>query len=69
MTRPDAGIVHGHNTAFVNGDKARDLVEAAGIVLAASWIGYEVPLADVPRPRAVVHTRAAGGWSNTSRRG
>ena len=57
MTRPDASIVHGHSTALVNGDKARELVEAAGIVLAASWIGYEVPLADVSRLRAVALAR------------
>jgi hypothetical protein len=30
MTRPHPSIVHGHNTALVNGDKARELIGAAG---------------------------------------
>lgn len=64
-TRPDASVVHGHSAALVNGDKARELVETAGIVLAASWIDYEVPLADVPRP-ALWLTLVTGDWLNTS---
>ena len=58
--RPDVVIRHGTTDAIVSGDKAHEVVEAAGLVVTPTFVGLVVPLDDLPRLRAVATAR---GWS------
>jgi hypothetical protein len=59
-SRPDITIRHGHGAVVVGGDRAHELVDAAGCVHVPTYAGWQVALVDLPRLRAIAEAR---GWS------
>jgi threonine aldolase len=58
--RPDVVIRHGTTDAIVSGDKAHEVVEAAGLVVTSTFVGLVVPLDELQRLRDCARAR---GWS------